>query len=201
VTKVRDDRPVNPVQDGASLRALLRALPVFAVDLPAAAFASPPVAPEELFQAWLREAIAAGEPEPHAMTLSTTGRSGFPDARVLILKDIDARGWWFAGNRSSPKGQQLKASPGAALTFHWKTLGRQVRVRGTVTPGSTHESEQDLLARSEAARATTSATDWTVYALAPSRIEFWQADAGRQHHRLRYCRTPNGEWLSCSECP
>ena len=177
-----------------SLRELLRALPVFSVDLPAAPFATPPNSPNVLFEVWLREAIAAGEQEPHAMTLSTVGQHALPDARVLILKAIDERGWWFAGSRDSAKGRQLASSPQGALSFHWKALGRQVRVRGAVTPGTAQENEQDYLARSAAARAITSAQDWTVYALQPARVEFWQADAGRRHHRLSYDSDGRGGW-------
>jgi pyridoxamine 5'-phosphate oxidase len=187
---------VDPEPEADPLRSLLRALPVFAVELPTAEFATPPDRPEQLFERWLRDAIAAGEPEPHAMTLSTVGQDALPDARVLILKAIDKRGWWFAGSSDSAKGRQLAASPGAALTFHWKSLGRQVRVRGAVVPGSAAESEQDFLARSPAARASTAAQHWTVYALEPAHVEFWQADAGRRHHRLRYARAADGSWGS-----
>ena len=82
--------------------------------------------------AWLTAAIDAGVREPHAMTLSTSGENGRPDARVLILKDLDSQGWWFTTNSASAKGRQLTQSPVAALTFYWPGMGQQVRVRGPV---------------------------------------------------------------------
>jgi pyridoxamine 5'-phosphate oxidase len=89
------------------MRELLRSLPVF-VGLPADLdVASLPSEPTPLFERWLREAIDEGVPEPHAMTLSTCDAGGVPDARILILKDVDEQGWWFATSRASAKGSQL----------------------------------------------------------------------------------------------
>ncbi|MEU6476649.1 pyridoxal 5'-phosphate synthase [Streptomyces sp. NPDC047017] len=112
-----------------------------------------PAEPAGLFLDWLREAVAAGVPEAHAMTLSTVGEDGGPDARVLILKNVDEDGWQFAVHADSPKGRQLAGRPRAALTFHWPLLGRQVRVRGGVEPASPGRSAADLLARGATARA------------------------------------------------
>jgi pyridoxamine 5'-phosphate oxidase len=101
----------------------------------------------------LTEAIDVGVAEPHAMVVSTRDDEGIPDARVLILKDLDDRGWWFATSSSSVTGRQLAAHRGAALTFYWPLIGRQVRVRGPVVQGSAEENAADFLARSEGARA------------------------------------------------
>ncbi len=106
-----------------------------------------PDTPQEAFQQWLDEAIAAGIKEPHAMTLSTVDPDGFPDARVLILKNVDARGWHFAIKASSPKGRQLAANPRAALTFYWPALGRQIRLRGQATALSDSECADDFFTR------------------------------------------------------
>lgn len=86
------------------------------------------------------------------MTLATVDAEGIPDARTLILKEVSARGWAFAGHRSSAKGQQLAAQPAAALNFWWQPLVRAVRVRGRVEQASADESAADLAARSPAAR-------------------------------------------------
>ncbi|WAZ26264.1 pyridoxal 5'-phosphate synthase [Streptomyces cinnabarinus] len=140
-------------QQPMSVRDWLRSLEVFAG--PSAEFdpADAPAEPVELFLGWLREAVAAGVPDAHAMTLSTVGEDGGPDARVLILKNVDDDGWQFAVHAHSPKGLQLAGRPRAALTFYWSQQGRQIRVRGTVEPASPERSAADLLARSPSARA------------------------------------------------
>jgi hypothetical protein len=97
-----------------TVRDLLRGLPVFDRPLPAFDTESVPGEPSALFLSWLHEAIDAGVSEPHAMTLSTVDADGRPDARVLILKDIDADGWQFATATTSAKGAQLAGRPHAA---------------------------------------------------------------------------------------
>ncbi|MFF3558004.1 pyridoxal 5'-phosphate synthase [Streptomyces tsukubensis] len=136
-----------------SVREWLRDLEVFAGPLAHFDPAAAPGDPVPLFLDWLREAVTAGVPEAQAMTLSTVGHDGVPDARVLILKNVDADGWQFAAHAGSPKGRQLGERPGAALTFYWPLLGRQVRIRGTVSPDTPERSAADLLARSPSARA------------------------------------------------
>ncbi|NNN30431.1 pyridoxal 5'-phosphate synthase [Streptomyces sp. S3(2020)] len=136
-----------------SVREWLRSLEVFAGSLADFDPADAPADPVDLFLDWLREAVAAGVPDAHAMTLSTVGEDGGPDARVLILKNVDGDGWQFAVHAGSPKGRQLADRPLAALTFYWPQLGRQVRVRGGVEPASPEQSAADLLARAPSARA------------------------------------------------
>lgn len=109
--------------------------------------------PQVLFLDWLDAAIAARIAEPHAMTLSTVDAEGHPDARVLILKNVDERGWHFAISAVSPKGRQIEANPAVALTFYWQKLGRQVRIRGKAVALGAAECAQDFLARSVDARA------------------------------------------------
>lgn len=75
-------------------------------DAPAPTSTALPADPNELFKAWLEQAVAAGVAEPHAMTSSTVDEQGVPDARVLVLKDLDARGWAFASTKSSVKGER-----------------------------------------------------------------------------------------------
>ncbi|MEU8762423.1 pyridoxal 5'-phosphate synthase [Streptomyces sp. NPDC048659] len=209
----------------SAVRDWLRGIEVFDRPLPAFRPELAPDGPVELFLGWLREAVAAGVPDPHAMTLSTVDEAGDPDARVLILKDVgDAGGFLFAGHATSPKGVQLGGAPRAALTFYWAEFGRQVRVRGAVRRESAARSAADFLARSDSARAEAVlgrqsrylgdpdereralarslagiAADpglvepaWTLWALVPEVVEFWQATADRSHVRLRYEREGGG---------
>src|SRR3954463_1759262 len=89
--------------------------------------------PFALFVKWFDQAIAAGVPEPNAMTLATATPEGRPSARILLLKGCDERGFTFFTNYDSRKGQELAANPRAALVFHWVDLARQVRIEGSVS--------------------------------------------------------------------
>lgn len=135
------------------MRDLLRDLPVFDRPLPAFDPGDAPPDPLDLLEGWLREAIAAGVSEPHAMTLATAVPYGLPDVRVVILKDLDAEGLYFATESISAKGAQLAANPRAALGFYWREQGRQIRVRGPVQPAGPEISAQDFLARPLGSRA------------------------------------------------
>ncbi|CAN5641259.1 pyridoxal 5'-phosphate synthase [soil metagenome] len=163
---------------------------MLAADPPVFDLIAAPEHPVPLFVEWLCHAIDSGVPEPHAMTLSTIG-SGRPSARVLILKDVTAgdAGWHFASSAASPKGVQLRANPVAALTFYWPTLGRQIRVEGAVTVDPSEVALADFLARSPEARAHLDSDDWRSWAVRADAVEFWQADPGRRHLRLRYTRS------------
>jgi pyridoxamine 5'-phosphate oxidase len=88
--------------------------------------------PLALFAAWFEEAKASEPADPNAMALATTGEDGTPNVRMVLLKDVDPRGFVFYTNAESRKGRELIAHPQAALMFHWKSLRRQVRVRGPV---------------------------------------------------------------------
>ena len=89
--------------------------------------------PLRLFAAWFAEAGKA-EGLAEAMTLATVDAGGLPNARMVLLKGYDERGFVFYSNADSPKGQELDRNPQGALLFHWKSLNRQVRVRGPVAP-------------------------------------------------------------------
>jgi pyridoxamine 5'-phosphate oxidase len=97
--------------------------------------------PEPLFSAWFDEAERAEINDANAMSLATVDASGLPNVRVVLLKGLDPRGFVFYGNAESAKGQELLANPKAALCFHWKSLRRQVRVRGTVEQVTTAEAD------------------------------------------------------------
>ncbi|HWS31169.1 MAG TPA: pyridoxal 5'-phosphate synthase [Actinoplanes sp.] len=139
----------------SELRQFLRCLPVFAGEMPIFDPLTAPDRPEELFVEWLTEAVAARVREPHAMTVSTLGVDDIPDARVMLLKNVDADGWQFAGHQGSPKGRQLEALSAAALTFLWREQGRQIRVRGRVVTAAPEDCAADFLARSTAGRSET----------------------------------------------
>lgn len=92
------------------------------------------------FTAWFDDVLRAELPEPNAMTLATVRDDGTPDARIVLLKGVDARGFTFYTDHRSQKGRDLAAHAHAALVFHWHALERQVRIRGTVTMLPTDES-------------------------------------------------------------
>ncbi|MBD8554538.1 pyridoxal 5'-phosphate synthase [Rhizobium sp. CFBP 8762] len=135
------------------MKDVLRALPSLAGPFPDFDMTTTPADPIELFGVWLQDAINAGIQEPHTMVLSTVDETGQPDARVLILKNLDARGWHFATTGNGPKGGQIEANPNVSLTFYWSPLGRQVRIRGRAFKADDHERDADFLARSAAAKA------------------------------------------------
>ncbi len=88
--------------------------------------------PFALFDAWLADARKHEVNDAAAMSVASIDENGFPDVRIVMLRGIDKHGFVFFTDFGSPKAVQLLASPAAALCFHWKSLRRQVRVRGTV---------------------------------------------------------------------
>ncbi|WP_426022780.1 pyridoxamine 5'-phosphate oxidase [Brevundimonas sp. PWP3-1b1] len=115
--------------------------------------------PIGLFVEWLADARAHEPNDPNAMTLSTVDADGLPDARIVLLKDVDARGFTFYSNSESAKGVELAACAAAALTFHWKSLRRQVRVRGAVEPVSAAEADAYFASRARESRIGAWASD------------------------------------------
>jgi pyridoxamine 5'-phosphate oxidase len=110
-------------------------------------FESFPATPHEAFERWLSEAITYGVVEPHAMVLSTVSEDNAPDARVLILKDVDSRGWHFAIKAASTKGEQIANNSQVALTFYWKEQARQIRLRGRAQQLPEEECAKDFADR------------------------------------------------------
>jgi pyridoxamine 5'-phosphate oxidase len=90
---------------------------------------------------WYRAAEAAGLEEPHAMTVASVAEDGSPDARVVLARGVDERGFAFYTNLESRKARELAANPRAALLFHWRDPGRQVRVEGAVERVAAEEAE------------------------------------------------------------
>jgi pyridoxamine 5'-phosphate oxidase len=97
--------------------------------------------PLALFAAWFEEARKTEPNDPDAMALATADADGLPNVRMVLLKAFDERGFVFYTNEESQKGRELAANPKAGLVFHWKSLRRQVRLRGSV--GRVGESEAD----------------------------------------------------------
>ena len=108
--------------------------------------------PFALFDAWLKEALQKEPNDANAMALATVDADGLPDVRMVLLKDVDPEGFVFYTNLESAKGQELAANPKAALLFHWKSLRRQVRVRGAVTPTTPEEADAYFATRARPAQ-------------------------------------------------
>jgi pyridoxamine 5'-phosphate oxidase len=108
--------------------------------------------PIDQFTQWWQEALAAEIDEVNAMTLATASPQGIPDARIVLLKGYDARGFQFFTNYNSSKGQQLETNPHATLVFFWKELERQVRISGGVERASEAESDEYYNSRPEGSR-------------------------------------------------
>ena len=105
-----------------------------------------PASPLDLFQSWFAEAQAAEAREPNAMTLATATAEGVPSARIVLLKGLDT-GFVFYTNVGSRKGRELAENPGAALTFWWPELERQVRIEGAVERVSDDEADAYFASR------------------------------------------------------
>ena len=103
--------------------------------------------PYELFQEWLADATKSEPNDPNAMSLATVDEEGLPDVRMVLLKDADERGFVFYTNYESQKGQEILATKKAAVVFHWKSLRRQIRVRGIVEQVSDAEADAYFASR------------------------------------------------------
>lgn len=103
--------------------------------------------PISQFERWFGEAVKVQTPQVNAMTLATVSASGRPTARIVLLKDVDQRGFVFYTNYDSRKGRELAASPAASLLFHWIGLEREVRIDGSVEQVSTRESDEYFASR------------------------------------------------------
>ena len=103
--------------------------------------------PMALFGEWLAEAEAAESNDPNAMSLATVDGDGMPNVRMVLLKGFDSHGFVFYTNFHSAKGLELRAHPKAALCFHWKSLRRQVRLRGNVETVSEEEADAYFASR------------------------------------------------------
>jgi pyridoxamine 5'-phosphate oxidase len=135
-------------------------------DVPATSHDLPPLDTKDVisdpvaaFATWFAEA-KSGEPnDPNAMTLATATADGAPSARIVLLKDYDARGFVFYTNKQSRKGGELTANPRAALLFHWKSLQRQVRIEGRIEDVTDAEADAYYASRARISRLGAWASD------------------------------------------
>jgi pyridoxamine-phosphate oxidase len=108
--------------------------------------------PFSLFQTWFAEAERAEINDPNAMALATVDETGLPNVRMVLLKGWDEDGFTFFTNLESAKGREIQSSMKAAMVMHWKSLRRQVRVRGDVTPVSDVEADEYYATRARGSR-------------------------------------------------
>ncbi len=177
--------------------------------------------PHRQFAMWLGDAVEAGEPMANAMALATVGADGMPAVRMVLLEDVDERGFTFQTNLESPKALALRAVPRAAVVFFWPRLVRQVRVTGSVSLLDRAEvaayfsaAPSAIQAMIRACRQSTVIPDraalegayaralgsgeegvpahWGGYRLYIETIEFWQGRQNWLQDRLRYTRLADG---------
>lgn len=108
--------------------------------------------PLRLWQAWFEQATTSEPRDPNAMAIATVDADGLPNVRMVLLKGVDERGFVFYTNIESQKGQELAGNAKAALLFHWKSLNRQVRIRGPVERVTAQEADAYFATRPKAAQ-------------------------------------------------
>jgi pyridoxamine 5'-phosphate oxidase len=115
--------------------------------------------PFALFEEWFALASESEPNDPHAMAVASVDADGLPDVRIVLLNFRDARGFCFFTNFESEKGRQLLAHPKAAMVMHWKSLRRQIRVRGPVEVVSAEEADTYFASRAKGSQIASSASD------------------------------------------
>lgn len=108
--------------------------------------------PFTLFATWLREAETTEPNDPNAVALATVDKDGLPNVRMVLLKGFDSQGFVFYTNFESQKGQEILSQKKAAMCFHWKSLRRQVRLRGLVEVVSDREADEYYKTRARGSR-------------------------------------------------
>ena len=115
--------------------------------------------PFGLFTEWMSDARASEVNDSNAMSLATIDKDGMPDVRIVLLKGVDERGFVFYSNTRSQKGRQIADSQTAALCLHWKSLRRQVRVRGAVVKVTGDEADAYFASRARGSQIGAWASD------------------------------------------
>ncbi|CTQ70496.1 pyridoxamine 5'-phosphate oxidase [Roseibium alexandrii] len=108
--------------------------------------------PFELFDEWLEEAKTTEPNDPNALALSTVDPDGLPNVRMVLLKGFDETGFVFYTNLESAKGRELLSAGKAAMCFHWKSLRRQIRIRGEIVQVSAEEADEYYQSRPRGSR-------------------------------------------------
>jgi pyridoxamine 5'-phosphate oxidase len=147
--------------------------------------------PFELFDLWLGEARSSEPNDPEAMALATADIGGRPSVRIVLLKGHGPDGFVFYTNERSRKGEELAANPAAAALFHWKSLRRQVRIEGNVSPVSASEADSYFASRSRDSQLGAWASDQSRPLVSRAEFEsryeltrqkFEGGDVPRPHH-------------------
>ena len=147
--------------------------------------------PIVMFEAWLAEALKSEPNDANAMTLATVDEAGLPDARMVLLKGVDAAGFTFFTNTESDKGRELAANPQAALMFHWKSLRRAVRIRGSVEPVTAAEADAYFATRARSAQIGAWASDQSRPLPGPLALEKRIAEVGLRFGLGKVARPPH----------
>ncbi|MDP6680367.1 MAG: pyridoxamine 5'-phosphate oxidase [Pelagibacteraceae bacterium] len=115
--------------------------------------------PIELFKLWIAEADKNEIKDPNASSLATANNAGEPDVRIILLKEINSKGFVFYTNLNSPKSQDLKKNPKAAMCFYWKSINRQVKILGNVIQVDDEEADHYFKSRPYGSRIGAWASD------------------------------------------
>ena len=163
----------------------------------ARAAAEPPLPdttdPIALFGEWMEAAKASEPNDANAMSLATVDADGLPNVRQVLLKEVDERGFTFYSNSRSAKGKELVANPKAALLFHWKSLRRQVRLRGLVEHVSDAEADAYFATRARSSQIGAWASDQSEPMTGKLILEKRIAEYGLQFNIGKVPRPPH--WL------
>ena len=151
----------------------------------------PEADPFDLFGTWLQAAKASEINDANAMALATVDDDGLPDVRMVLLKGFDADGFVFFTNLQSAKGLELASNPKAALLFHWKSLRRQVRIRGDVTPVSDAEADAYFATRARPSQLGAWASDQSRTLPDRFALEKRVAEVGRRFGLGKVARPPH----------
>ena len=108
--------------------------------------------PFPIFKSWLDLAEKNEINDPNAMSMATIGQDGLPNVRIVLLKGLENNEFTFYTNIESTKGEELKNTPKAALCFHWKSIRRQVRVRGLISLATEEQADKYYVSRSRGSR-------------------------------------------------
>jgi pyridoxamine 5'-phosphate oxidase len=160
--------------------------------------------PFQLAREWMAEARLHEVNDPDAAALATVDADGMPNVRVVLMRHIEDAGFVFYTNYTSAKGTELLGAGKAAFVIHWKSLRRQIRVRGTVSQengpmaDSYFASRASLEAELAAQRAKFGDNAprppfWGGFRIAPIAIEFWADGADRLHDRFLWTKAASGD--------